>query len=114
MGLLLLFFAQLGGGATTASSGGVVEYIQYGVLGLVVVGFLVGFIWARPAVNQLIKDKEAAERQRDQLIDTYEKKVIPLLQEVDEKLLPAMSEVLVGVREMKRDLDYFYKRQGEQ
>lgn len=112
MGLLLVL-AQVTSGPTS-TTGGIVEYIQYGVLGLVVVGFLIGFIWARPAVNQLIKDKEAAEKQRDELIKTYENKVIPLLQEVDEKLLPAVGEVLVSIREMKRDLDYFYKRQGEQ
>lgn len=97
----------------TASSTGIFEYIQYGVLGLVVVGFLVGFIWAKPAVDRLIKDKEAAEHQRDQLIETYEKQVIPLLQGVEEKMLPAISEMVQAVREMRRDLEYFYKRQGE-
>lgn len=109
MGFWLLF-AQTQPSSTTS---GIFEYIQYGVLGLVVVGFLAGFIWAKPAVDRLIKDKESAEHQRDQLIETYEKQVIPLLQEVDEKILPAISEMVQVVREMRRDLEYFYKRQGE-
>lgn len=92
--------------APTTSDGGIFEYVQYGVLGLIVIGFLLGLIWAKPAVDRLIKDKEAAEAQRDALIKTYEEQVIPLLREVDQKVVPAITELATAVRDLRRDITY--------
>jgi hypothetical protein len=52
---------------------------QYGVLGLVVIALLLGWLWARPAVDRLIKDKERAEHQRDEMLKVYEDRVLPVL-----------------------------------
>lgn len=36
------------------------QLVQFGVLGIVVLGFIFGFIWARPAVARLEKDLDKA------------------------------------------------------
>lgn len=36
------------------------QIVQYGVLGLVVLGFMLGYIWARPAVQRLERDLDKA------------------------------------------------------
>lgn len=95
-------------------SSDILQYFQYGAMGLIVVGFLLGYIWPKPAVDRLIKDKERAEEQVTLLVKTYEEKVIPLLQEVDDKLLPAMGEVAQAVRDVRRDMEMFYRHSGEE
>lgn len=99
--------------AEQAQSQDILQYFQYGAMGLIVVGFLMGYIWPKPAVDRLIKDKERAEEQVTLLVKTYEEKVIPLLQEVDDKLLPAMGEVAQAVRDVRRDMEMFYRHSGE-
>ena len=51
---------------------------QLGAVG-VVAAALGGRIWFKPAVDQLVKRAEAAEAQRDALLDAYHEKVIPAL-----------------------------------
>jgi hypothetical protein len=36
------------------------QLVQFGVLGIVVLGFMLGFIWAKPAVARLEKDLDKA------------------------------------------------------
>lgn len=105
---LLLFAAE-----QASQSQDILQYFQYGAMGLIVIGFLVGYIWPKPAVDRLIKDKEKAEEQVTLLVKTYEEKVIPMLQEVDDKLLPAMGEVAQAVRDVRRDMEMFYRNNGE-
>lgn len=51
---------------------------QLGAVG-VVAAALAGLIWFKPAVDQLIRRAEAAETQRDALLDSYHEKVLPAL-----------------------------------
>lgn len=90
--------AQEGGGA------GPLEFVQYGVLGLVIVALLLGWLWAKPAVDRLLQDrdlqradKEKAEAQRDALLKVYEDKIMPALVEstmVTAALRPVLEEVV--------------------
>lgn len=77
------------------------QLIQYGVLGLMVVGFLIGWIWAKPAVDRLTADKEKAEAQRDELIKAFAEQVIPVLDEVATRVVPVLNELRDDVKEMK-------------
>lgn len=52
---------------------------QLGIVGAVLVLFTAGLVWAKPAVDQLIKRAEAAEAQRDALLVVYHEKVLPAL-----------------------------------
>lgn len=66
-------------GAQTGGGGDVVAFVQYGVLGLVVVGFILGWIWPKPAVERLERDKVRAETQADELARVYQAEIIPTL-----------------------------------
>lgn len=66
------------------------ELFQYGIPGLVIAALLVGLLWAKPAVDRLLRDKEKAEAQRDELLRVYE-----------EKMLPALADSIVVTRDLK-------------
>lgn len=66
------------------------QLFQYGIPGLVIAALLAGLLWAKPAVDRLIRDKERAETQRDELLRVYE-----------EKLLPALTDSIAVTRDMK-------------
>lgn len=45
------------------------DWVEFGVLGLVVVGLLTGLLWARPAVDRILRENDRLQerdRQRDQ------------------------------------------------
>lgn len=69
--------------------------VQYGVLGLVVVALLLGWLWPKPSVEQMRRDKEAAEaravraeQQRDELARELQ------------SALPVMTETAAACRRM--------------
>lgn len=75
----------------------ILTFVQYGALGLVILGLIFGWLWAKPAVQQLIKDKERAEAQRDELLKQYEEKVLPVVTEntrAARQLSPLLEEVI--------------------
>lgn len=67
--------------------------IQYGVLGVVLILVLFGYLWAKPSVDRILKDKAKAEEQRDALLDIYQTRVIPVLNEVKDHVVPGMAKV---------------------
>lgn len=90
--------------AQEASSGSPLEFVQYGVLGLVIAALLLGWLWAKPAVDRILIDKEKAEGQRDALLQVYEEKIMPALVEstqVTAALRPVMEEVVRALEEIR-------------
>lgn len=79
------------------------DFLQYGVLGLVIVALLAGWLWAKPGVDQIRADKAAVEAQRDSLIEVYEKQVIPVLTDVQRELVPATSSMAKALRALQLD-----------
>lgn len=54
--------------AQAAPGSEVTTWIQYGVLGLVVVGLLTGWLWPKPAVDRLLSEnRECREEQSKQI-----------------------------------------------
>lgn len=100
---VLYLFAQTSSGTSNTDIVGLL--FQYGVPGIVIAALLVGLLWAKPAVDRLIRDKEKAEQQRDDLLRVYEEKMLPALADsiiVTRDLKPVIQEVstiLVQVRE---------------
>lgn len=76
--------------------------IQFGILGIIVALILFGWLWAKPSVDRIIRDKERAEEQRDQMIDIYQKQVIPVLNDVQDKLIPMLTTVQYELRDLNR------------
>lgn len=103
----LVTFAQEaapeGGGTTDIIS----ELFQYGIPGLVIAALLVGLLWAKPAVDRLLRDKEKAENQRDELLRVYEEKMLPALADsivITRDLKPVIQEVSLVMTQVKDEL----------
>jgi hypothetical protein len=100
----LLIFAQ------DAAAGGtdlVSELFQYGVPGLVIAALLTGLLWAKPAVERLLRDKEKAEQQRDELLRVYEEKMLPALADsiiVTRDLKPVIQDVTLIMAQVRDEL----------
>jgi hypothetical protein len=83
-------FAQTGG------TDPFIDLAQYGILGLVVMGFILGWIWPRPAVDRMIEANEA-------LLARLEKRQQEALAEL-QKLREALEELarLEALRQRER------------
>jgi hypothetical protein len=55
------------------------QLVQYGVLGLVVMGFFLGWIWARPAVQRLERDLDKALADLRELEKINREVIIPAI-----------------------------------
>lgn len=87
-------------------------FVQYGIPGLVIAALLVGWLWAKPAVDRLLSDKEKAELQRDELLRIYEEKMLPALTDsisVTRDLKPVMQEVSTLLAQVKSEMQ---RREG--
>lgn len=83
--------------ATTGGGGDFtdpVTWINFGVLGLLVLGLLTGFIWGKPAVERLIADKDRAIAERDKANEQRDAMAMVL----QERLLPVVSEFIVTTK----------------
>ena len=69
------------------------DYLQLGVVGIVLVAMVTGWIWARPAVEQLIADLARERRLREEESQRWEKHIMPLLQQFDDKVEMLMNEL---------------------
>lgn len=104
----LLFFGFLGSTLGQVTGGGgeqqVFDWVQYGVLGGVVVSMLLGWMTPKPATHRLEVDKRRAEDRRDALVDSFQRDVIPALVEfnrVADALLPLLQRLVES--ELRRD-----------
>lgn len=64
----------------------VTTYLDFGVLGLIVLSLISGFLWTKPSVDRLtedkmraIKDKERAEAQRDEMARVLQDRLLPVV-----------------------------------
>lgn len=73
--------------AQASGTPGLVTFIQYGALGLVVIGFVIGWIWPKPSVDRLLRDIARLETQVDELTSTYQRDVIPTMVRASETLV---------------------------
>lgn len=97
--------ADAGGESATDIVG---QLFQYGIPGLVIAALLVGLLWAKPAVDRLLRDKEKAENQRDELLRVYEEKMLPALADsilVTRDLKPVIQEASLVLAQVKEELN---------
>ena len=79
-------------------------YLNYGVLGAVFIAILFGWIWAKPAVDRLIAErdrlileKQKAEDQRDAALSIAQDQLVPLLTtfvSTTETLIPLLQAIV--------------------
>lgn len=93
-------------------------WINFGVLGLVVLGLLTGWIWSKPATermiqerDRLIEERDKAWAQRDAAAAVMQEKLIPVTAEllVAMKALLPLLDRLQSMEPVMRD--YVYKRE---
>lgn len=80
----------------------VTTWVNFGVLGLVVVGLLTGWFWTRPSVDKLLeerdralKEKEKADAQRDAMAMVLQDKLLPVVGDfitTTRALLPVLQQ----------------------
>lgn len=74
----------------------VVTWVNYGVLGLLVLGLLTGLLWPKHAVDRLIAEKEKAEQQRDAMAVVLQTKLLPVVGDfvlTTQTLLPILQDM---------------------
>ena len=82
------------------------ELVNYGALGVMVLGFVMGLVVAKPTHDQAVKDAEIARQQRDELLDDVFNRVVPAIERATEAvkardaLDDAVNDVLVDVRRL--------------
>jgi hypothetical protein len=64
----------------------VTTWVNFGVLGLVVLSLLTGWLWAKPSVDRLqaekdraVKEREHADAQRDAMATVLQEKLLPVV-----------------------------------
>lgn len=78
-------------------------YLNFGVLGLVVLSLIAGWLWTKPSVDRLVAEKERAlaerdksEAQRDAMALVLQEKLLPVVGDfitTTHALLPVLQEI---------------------
>jgi hypothetical protein len=79
-------------------------FLQYGLPGLVIAALIMGWLWAKPAVDNIKQRAERAEAQRDELVKIYEDKVVPALTEnisVNREMKPILLDIVRTLEQVK-------------
>lgn len=82
--------------------------INAGTAGVVVVLILVGWLWAKPSVEREFNKSDETIKQQQGLIDSLlqgQREVLPLLTEVDKRLIPLMEATQAMLKRMEGLLD---------
>jgi hypothetical protein len=72
----------------------VTTWVNFGVLGLVFLAVMTGWIWAKPAVDKLIEERDRALREREKA-DAQRDAMAQVLQE---RLLPVVGDFINTTR----------------
>lgn len=87
----------------TGGGGGIPDFLQFGALGAIIIALLFGWLWARPAVQQILADKQRAEEQRDEMIRQWETRVLPLLSEFASAAEKQADAIATALERLERE-----------
>lgn len=82
-----LLFAQASSGSSP------LDFVQYGVLGLIVLAFITGWIWPKPAVDKLMAQLAASEARADEFTVLFRDEVLPAIGLMTSKLAEATAVI---------------------
>lgn len=89
--------------ATGDPLGDISTFVNFGVLGLVVLSLLTGWLWTKPSVDRLekerdraIAEREKAEAQRDAMAQVLQERLLPVVGDfinTTRSLLPILQQL---------------------
>lgn len=89
--------------ATGDPLGDISTYVNFGVLGLVVLSLVTGWLWTKPSVDRLeqerdraIAEREKAEAQRDAMAQVLQERLLPVVGDfisTTRSLLPILQQL---------------------
>jgi hypothetical protein len=82
------------------------SYLSSTALGIIILLALFGWVWFKPAVEEIKASRDRAERQRDDLIKTYEDEIIPVLREVQTQLIPVLAATTAVLNDVRKELEF--------
>ena len=108
--------------ATEDPLGVISTYVNFGVLGLVVVSLLTGWLWTKPSVERIekerdrvIAERDRAEAQRDAMAQVLEQRLLPVVGDfvsTTRTLLPILQQ-LQQLQQMMPILQQLVQQGGE-
>lgn len=69
-------------------------WVNFGVLGLVLVGAILGFIWFKPSVDKVLEERDRLVAERDKLADQRD----AMAQVLQDRLLPVVGDFISTTR----------------
>jgi hypothetical protein len=83
--------------------GDITSYVNFGVLGLVVLSLVTGWMWTKPSVDRLEKERDRAlaerdkaEAQRDAMAEVLQERLLPVVGDfisTTRTLLPILQQI---------------------
>jgi hypothetical protein len=102
--------------------GDISTYVNFGVLGLVVLSLVTGWLWTKPSVDRLeqerdraIAEREKAEAQRDAMAQVLQERLLPVVGDfisTTRSLLPILQQ-LQQLQQMIPILQQFLQSGGD-
>lgn len=102
--------------------GDITSYVNFGVLGLVVLSLITGWLWTKPSVDRLeqerdraIAEREKAEAQRDAMAQVLQERLLPVVGDfitTTRSLLPILQQ-LQQLQQMIPILQQFLQQGGD-
>lgn len=107
--------------ATGTDLGDITSYVNFGVLGLVVLSLITGWLWPRPSVERLererdraVAERDKAEAQRDAMAQVLQERLVPVVGDfitTTRSLLPILQQ-LQQLQQMIPILQQLLQQQG--
>lgn len=108
--------------ATSTDLGDITSWVNFGVLGLVVLSLITGWLWTKPSVDRLekerdraIAEREKAEAQRDAMAQVLQERLLPVVGDfitTTKSLLPILQQ-LQQLQQMIPILQQFLLQGGD-
>lgn len=108
--------------ASGTDFGDVTSFVNFGVLGLVVLCLVTGWLWTKPSVDRLekerdraIAEREKAEAQRDAMAQVLQERLLPVVGDfitTTKSLLPILQQ-LQQLQQMIPILQQFLQQGGD-
>jgi hypothetical protein len=86
-----------------------VLFAQYGILGIVVIGFVSGWLWAKPSVDRLQRDLDVAIQRLDERNRFDREVVVPAITSNSNQLEEVAEVIKANADVMKRCIDHMDK-----